>query len=532
MSPEELAAHIAFEKTKVLTRRHFFGGLGMGFGSIALSALDDSVSAAPPQRTINQPSNHVASARSVGAKPKGEATFEQRTKRPAKAVIYLHMAGSPSQLELFDDKPVLRKHHGEKCPDEFLKGKRFAFIRGVPTMLGGLFTFKQHGQSGQVISELLPNIGKVADDISVIRSCNTDQFNHAPAQLYVQTGQPRLGYPSLGSWVTYGLGTESANLPGYVVLCSAGKVPDAGKSVWGSGFLPSVYQGVQCRTDGDPVLYLSNPAGMDRDLRRQTLDAMRELNAIQEKALGDPETVTRIKQYELAYQMQVSVPDAMDISKEPQHILDLYGAKPGYRNDLETMADPRTSYKADDPSFANNCLLARRLVERGVRFVQLFDWGWDHHGSSPGESLDETLPIKAKQIDKAIAGLITDLKQRGMLDDVLIVWGGEFGRTPMMQNNVNTELKKGLIGRDHHPHAFTMFMAGGGIKGGVSVGETDDLGYNITKAPVGIRDLQATIMHAAGLNPHRFSYRYQGLAQRYIGPTDEGKVLKQLLKFG
>jgi hypothetical protein len=281
----------------------------MGFGSIALTALDEAACAAPPKRMI-----------------KGEATAVQRTKRPAKAVIYLHMAGSPSQLELFDDKPMLRKHNGEKCPDEFLKGKRFAFIRGVPTMLGGLFTFKQHGQSGQVISDLLPNIGKVADDISVIRSCNTDQFNHAPAQLYVQTGQPRLGYPSLGSWVTYGLGTETANLPGYVVLCSAGKVPDAGKSVWGSGFLPSVYQGVQCRTDGDPVLYLSNPAGMDRDLRRQTLDAMRELNTLQEKSLGDPETVTRIKQYELAYQMQVSVPDAMDISKEPQHILDLYGA--------------------------------------------------------------------------------------------------------------------------------------------------------------------------------------------------------------
>ena len=513
MNPYELAAEVAFEKTKVLTRKHFFGGLGMGFGSIALSALD--ATAAPPKTPL------------LGAAP-----TSARTKRGAKAVIYLHMAGSPSQLELFDDKPTLRKHSGEPCPDSFIKGKRFAFIRGVPTMLGGLYDFKEYGQSGQRISDLLPNLGTVADDIAVIRSCNTDQFNHAPAQLYVQTGQPRLGYPSLGSWVTYGLGSETSNLPAYVVLCSAGKIPDAGKSVWGSGFLPSVYQGVQCRTDGDPVLYLSNPAGLDRDLRRQTLDAMRALNTLQEKSLGDPETVTRIKQYELAYQMQVSVPDAMDISKEPQNILDLYGAKPGHKNNVETLKDPRPDYKADDPTFANNCLLARRLVERGVRFVQLFDWGWDHHGASPGESLDETLPIKARQIDKAIAGLITDLKQRGMFDDVLIVWGGEFGRTPMMQNNGgSSQIIKGLLGRDHHPHAFTMFMAGGGVKGGVSLGETDDLGYNIVKDPVNIRDLQATILHLAGLDPYNFHYRYQGLAQRYIGPSNEGKVLKSLLKF-
>lgn len=447
----------------------------------------------------------------------------------AKSVIYLHMAGSPSQIDLFEHKPALTKFHGQNCPQEYLEGKQFAFIKGVPKMLGPLFKYAQHGQSGQWISELLPGLASIIDDVCVVRTMHTDQFNHSPAQLLLHTGQPRLGNPSMGSWVTYGLGSESHDLPGFVVLASGGKTPSAGKSLWGTGFLPTVYQGVQCRTTGDPVLYLSNPRGMNRDLRRQTLDAMRDLNQLQHRHVGDAETLTRIAQYELAYRMQASVPEVMDISREPAHILDLYGARPGHQSDAEAADDPRPLYKGDDPTFANNCLLARRLVEKGVRFVQLYDWGWDHHGSSPGESCDETLPIKCRQIDRAVAALVTDLKQRGLLDSTLIVWGGEFGRTPMMQNNVNKELKKGFIGRDHHPEAFTMWMAGGGIKPGLAHGATDDIGYHIAENPVGIRDLQATILQLVGLDPYRFSVPFQGLNNRLIGPSDEGRVVQEIL---
>ena len=352
---------------------------------------------------------------------------------------------------------------------------------------------------------------------------HTEQFNHSPAQLLLQTGNSLLGYPAMGSWVTYGLGSDNENLPGFVVLASGGKTPSAGKSLWGSGFLPTLYQGVQCRTDGgDPILYLSDPKGLGRKARRKTLDAIKDLNEYQHKHVGDPETLTRISQYELAFRMQMSVPEVMDLTKEPEHVLKLYGAKPGHVSDAESAADPRRLYKGNDPTFANNCLLARRLVENGVRFVQLYDWGWDHHGSSPGESIDETLPIKCRQIDQALAGLITDLKQRGLFEQTLIVWGGEFGRTPMMQNNRNSTLKKGFYGRDHHPYAFTMWMAGAGIKPG-AYGQTDDIGYYVAENPVGIRDLQATILHQIGLDPHRFSFAYQGLNQRLIGPTEEGK---------
>jgi hypothetical protein len=333
----------------------------------------------------------------------------------------------------------------------------------------------------------------------------------------------------MGAWVTYGLGSENENLPGFVVLLSGGKTPDGGKSLWGSGFLPTVYQGVQCRTTGEPVLYLNNPSGIDRQMRRMMLDTVAGMNETEYARSGDDETRTRIAQYELAYRMQMAVPEAMDLSKEPQHILDLYGAQPGFVSKAESADDPRVLYKGDDPTFANNCLLARRLLENGVRFVQLYDWGWDHHGSSPGESIDETLPIKCQQIDRAITGLLSDLQQRGMLEDTLVIWGGEFGRTPMMQNNVNTELKKGFVGRDHHPYAYTMWMAGGGIKGGIAYGKTDEFGYYPVENPVGIRDLQATILHLLGLDPYRFHYSYQGLDQRLIGPTQEGKVLKEIL---
>jgi hypothetical protein len=493
-----------------LTRRHFFETAGLGFGALALQSL------------LGREEVRAQSTNPLAPKP---AMITPRAKR----VIYLHMAGSPSQLELFEHKPELEKLHLQDAPPSFLAGKRFAFIKGVPKMLASQFRFAQHGQSGQWVSQLLPNFAKVVDKTCLIRTVHTDQFNHAPAQLFVQTGSPRLGNPAMGSWVTYGLGSVNENLPGFVVLLSGGKTPDGGKSLWGSGFLPSVYQGVQCRTDGDPVLYLSNPGGIDRDVRRRTLDTLGEMNRAAFQRSGDPETLTRIAQYELAYRMQVAVPEAMDISKEPQHILDLYGARPGYVSPAETADDPRIIYKGDDPTFANNCLLARRLIENGVRFVQLYDWGWDHHGSSPGESLDETLPIKCRQIDRALYGLLTDLEQRGLLDETLVVWGGEFGRTPMMQNNVRTELRKGFIGRDHHTNAFTMWMAGGGIKPGLSYGATDEFGYFPVENPVSIRDLQATIQNLVGLDPYRFNYPYQGLNNRLIGPTEEGRVLRDII---
>ncbi|MEN9555348.1 MAG: hypothetical protein RLZZ232_1634 [Planctomycetota bacterium] len=495
------------------TRRHLLRTAGLGIGSMAMQALllKDAV-AAPANETGNP----------LSARP-------PMSGGRAKRVIYLHMAGSPSQLELFEHKPALQKLHLQDCPASFLEGKRFAFIRGVPKILAGQFAFQQHGESGQWISELLPHFASVADRACVIRTMQTDQFNHAPSQLFLQTGTPRLGNPSLGSWVTWGLGSVNENLPGFVVLLSGGKTPDAGKSLWGSGFLPSVYQGVNCRTSGDPVLYLSNPEGMDRGLRRRMLDTLAEMNAAEFERHGDPETQTRMAQYELAYRMQMSVPEVLDISKEPKHILEMYGAQPGYVSPAESADDPRVLYKGDDPTFANNCLLARRLVESGVRFVQLYDWGWDHHGSSLGESLDETLPIKCQASDRAIAALIRDLEQRGLLDETLIVWGGEFGRTPMMQNNVRSELKKGYVGRDHHPYAFTMWMAGGGIQGGLSWGKTDEFGYYPVENTTTVRDLQATILHVLGLDPFRFSYLYQGLQNRLIGPTDEGRVLQDIL---
>ena len=494
---------LQFQPLQATTRRQFLGHSGLGLGAIALQSM-------------------------LSGQARGAESDDYRIPAKAKSVIYLHMAGSPSQLELFENKPALKKYHDKDCPQEYLEGKRFAFIRGVPKMLAGQFSFGQHGETGQWTSELLPNISSVIDDICVIRSMHTEQFNHSPAQLLLQTGNPLLGSPSMGSWVTYGIGSENDDLPGFVVLASGGKTPSAGKSLWGSGFLPTVYQGVQCRTDGDPILYLSNPSGMNRGQRRRTLDALRKLNERQYQQVGDPETLTRIAQYELAFRMQMSVPEVMDIGREPKHILEMYGAQPGHVSAAESAADPRVLYKGNDPTFANNCLLARRLVESGVRFVQLYDWGWDHHGSSPGESIDETLPIKCQQIDRAIAALIKDLKQRGLLDDTLIVWGGEFGRTPMMQNNVNKVLKKGFFGRDHHPYAFTMWMSGGGIRPG-SYGQTDDIGYYITENAVTIRDLQATILHQVGLDPHRFSFPWQGLRQRLIGPTEEGRVLKDIL---
>jgi hypothetical protein len=490
------------EHARAVTRRHFLSRSQYGLGALAFSAL--GAGAFPAAGLLARETERA------DAVPRGPAPLAPKTPQHApraKSVIYLHMAGSPPQQELFDWKPELVRHNMQPCPEELLENIRFAFIKGHPKMLGTPYKFQQHGQSGTWVSELLPQFAGVVDDVAVIRSMHTDQFNHAPAQLFLYTGAPRFGNASLGSWITYGLGSENQNLPGFVVLVSGGTDPSGGKSLWGNGFLPSVYQGVQCRTTGDPILYVSDPPGMSRDVRRESLDAMRRLNEFELEQFGDPETLTRIEQYELAFRMQSSVPDVMDIKAEPKRIQAMYGTQEG---------------KA---SFANNCLLARRLVERGVRYAQLFDWGWDIHGTGSGDDIMTQLPKKCREVDQSITALITDLKQRGLLDETLIIWSGEFGRTAMNEARNGSK----FLGRDHHPHSYTMWMAGGGIRGGVTHGATDPLGYFPAEDPVSVHDLQATVLHLAGLDPHRFSFRYQGLDQRLIGPEGKGKVLKEIL---
>jgi uncharacterized protein (DUF1501 family) len=423
----------------------------------------------------------------------------------AKQVIFLFMAGAPSQLDLFDNKPALRKYDGQEIPAEIVKGERFAFIKGTPRLLGSPYEFRRHGKSGQEISDLLPYTARIADDICIVKSMSTTQFNHAPAQIFMNTGHQVIGRPSMGSWLSYGLGSESKDLPAFVVLISGENNPDGGKSCWGSGFLPTVHQGVEFRGGADPVLFVSNPAGVDAPLRRASLDALKDLNGMRQSSVGDPEIETRINAYELAYRMQTSVPELTDISDEPQAIHDLYGTQPG------------------QTSFANNCLLARRLVERDVRFVQLYHRGWDTHGASFGDDVIEKLPHLCRQTDKAAAALVTDLKQRGLLDSTLVVWGGEFGRTPMNEARNGSK----FLGRDHHPRAFTMWMAGGGIKPGITYGETDELGYNITKDPVEVHDLHATMLHLLGIDHEKLTYKFQG---RDFRLTDvHGKVVKGLL---
>lgn len=426
----------------------------------------------------------------------------------AKRVIYLHMIGAPSQLELFDYKPDLKQLDGQPCPQSFLEGKNFAFIQGTPNMLGPQFPFQQYGDSGAWVSDRLPHFSEVVDDVSFIKTLQTDQFNHGPAQLMVHSGQPRIGHPSIGSWVTWGLGTENADLPGFVVLLSGGRIPRVGKALWGSGFLPSVYQGVQCRSFGDPVLNVSNPENISRDVRRSALDALNTLNQQTHEDFGDPETLTRIAQYEMAFRMQMAVPDAMDIEKEPAHVHELYGTEPGKE------------------SFANNCLLARRLVERGVRYVQLFDWGWDSHGASSTEALNGGFQDKCLEMDQPMAALIKDLKARGLLEDTLVVWSGEFGRTPMRENRGGVEMK--LVGRDHNPGAFTAWMAGGGVKPGMSYGETDEVGYGPAVDPVPLEDFHATLMHLLGFEHKKLTYPFQGLDRRLTGVTN-AKVIHELI---
>ncbi|MBL4883318.1 MAG: DUF1501 domain-containing protein [Planctomycetaceae bacterium] len=470
------------------TRRHFLQNSGIGLGCIALgSMLADQGQAAP------------LAANPLSAK---DPHFAPKAKR----VIYLHMTGSPPNLDLYDYKPELVKRNGEDCPDDFLEGKRFAFTTGVPTLLGSPQKFKQVGESGSWMSAAIPNLHEVADDMCMIHSMTTDQFNHAPAELLLYTGSPQSGRPSLGSWATYGLGTENQNLPGFVVLISSGVQPNGGNKSFGSGFLPSVYQGVQCRSQGDPVLFVSNPKGMSRDVRRMSLDALRDLNEIQGEKNGHPETQTRIAQYELAYRMQTSVPEVMDISKETKQTLDDYGAVPG------------------QSSLANNCLLARRLVEDGVRYVQLFDWGWDFHGTSEGSGIGQGLNKKCATMDKPVAALIKDLKQRGLFEDTLIVWGGEFGRTPFREGRT---AKGKVLGRDHYPDCYTMWLAGGGSKGGFNYGQTDELGFGVVENKVHVHDLQATIMHLLGFNHEKLTYRFQGRDYRL---TDvHGKVVHDLI---
>jgi len=477
---------------RALTRREFLANSGrLSLGAVALGSIfGQNLYATSAEALINP----------LTAKPPPNPA-------KAKAVIYMAMSGAPPQQDLFDYKPKLNEYNMKECPEEYLKGQTFPFIKGKPKLLGSPFQFKQYGQSGTWVSEILPHFPKIADDVAVVRSMNTNQFNHAPAELFLYTGNMLAGAASMGAWATYGLGTLNQDLPGFVVLLSGGTDPTGGKSTWGSGFLPSVYQGVQCRASGEPILFSRDPSGMTRDTRRNSLDLLKTLNEQEQAAIGDPETATRIAQYELAYRMQISVPEVMDIAKEKPEVLAMYGAKPG------------------EASFANNCLLARRLIEKGVRFVQLFDWGWDMHGIGGTDDLLHGLPTKCREIDQASAALVQDLKQRGLLDSTLVIWGGEFGRTPMNEARDGST----FLGRDHHPHAFTSWMAGGGVKPGIVLGETDELGYYAVQDKVTVRDFQATMLHLLGFDPYAFHYKYQGLNQRLIGPTNEGKIVKKLL---
>lgn len=477
-----------------LTRRYFLKECATGLGAMAFGSL-------------------LGGCNPFSKKPVTDLLGNPLLPKPphfipkAKSVIYLHMAGAPSQLEMFDYKPDLAKLDGQDCPQSLLEGKKFAFIRGVPKMLGPQVGFKQYGESRAWVSDHLPHFSSIVDEVTFLKGVQTDQFNHGPAQLLMHTGSARLGRPSIGSWVTYGLGSENQNLPGFVVLTSGGRNPDAGKSVWGSGFLPSVYQGVQCRSEGEPVLFLKDPNDVSRDLRRASIDAINEVNKLHYEEAGDPEILSRMAQYELAFKMQIEVPEVMNINDEPAYIHEMYGTKPG------------------KSSLANNILLARKLVEKGVRFVQIFDWGWDSHGTDADLAIDIGLINKIRSVDKPMTALILDLKQRGLLDDTLVVWGGEFGRTPMQENREGKKLP--FKGRDHHTEAFTMWMTGGGIKKGFNFGETDEIGYAAINGKVSTFDIQATILNQLGFDHERLTYDFQGRPFRL---TDvHGKVIHDVI---
>ena len=460
------------------SRREFLKQSGAGIGAMALASMFNDQLFATPKATDP----------SAPRKPHFTAKAEH--------VIYIHLVGGASQLELFNHKPELTRLTGEKCPDEMFKGKQLAFIRDHPTLLGTRFKFNRHGQAGIELSEHLPKLGDVADELTLIHTIKSDHFNHAPAQLFQHTGFGQFGRPGIGSWLSYGLGTENRDLPGYVVMIT-GNVAGAGNSLWSSGFLPTVHQGIEFRSQGDPVLFLSNPKGIKGTDRREIVDGVNFLNQKSLADVGDPEIATRIAQYELAYRMQSSVPELMNISKESKSVHEMYGTAPG------------------KTSFANNCLLARRLVERGVRFIQLFDQGWDHHSG-----VFSRMPDKARQLDQPVAALIADLRQRGLLDKTLIVVGTEFGRTPMLQGKSNSGENKN-VGRDHHKEAFSVMLAGGGTKRGISYGKTDELGYQAIENPVHMHDFNATILHLLGLDHEKLTFKYKGLDFRVTNVSGE-----------
>jgi Protein of unknown function (DUF1501) len=468
------------------TRRHFFRDCGVGLGAMALgSLLAREAQAAPTTNPLAPKPPHFP--------PK------------AKAVIFLFMAGGPSQFELFEPKPELQKLHGQPIPESFVKGKRFAFMdtfaKERPKLLGTKRKFARYGKSGAWVSECLPHFARVVDDVAFVKAVATNVFNHGPAKVFFNTGSPQFGRPSMGSWVTYGIGSESKDLPGFVVLQSGPRGPRGGAALWSSGFLPTTYQGVPFRSGGDPIINLSSPAGVSRDRQKDVIDAVRDLNSDRLDVTGDPEIATRIASYEMAYRMQVSAPELIDLAKESQKTLDEYGAKPGAA------------------SFANNCLLARRLVERGVRFVQLYHTDWDHHGDAVN-NLGKGLDAVCAQVDRPMTALLTDLKRRGLLDSTLVIWGGEFGRTPMGE-------VRDTVGRNHHIDAYTMWLAGAGTKPGITVGETDEFGFSPVADRVHVHDLQATILHLLGLEHTKLTFKFQG---RDFRLTDvHGEVVNKLL---
>jgi hypothetical protein len=477
-----LRDHFRNERRMQVTRRWFFQECGVGLGAVALNSLLGGTLA--------------RSASAAGATVDPLAPKRPHFAPKAKRVIFLFQAGAPSHLDLFDHKPQLEKFNGTLPPAELLKDYRAAFINPNSTLLAPKFKFARHGNSGTELSELLPHFAEIVDDVAIVKSMVTDAFNHAPAQIFMNTGSQQFGRPSMGAWASYGLGTESQDLPAYAVFSTGQKGTSGGASNWGCGFLPTVYQGVPFRGQGDPVLYLSSPPGIDAEMQRDSLDAIGALNRSRLDAVGDPEIATRINSFELAYRMQTSAPELMDISGESKETLAMYGAEPG------------------KSSYANSCLLARRLVERGVRFVQIFHEAWDHHGG-----LTQGLKDQCGKTDQASAALVKDLKRRGLLDDTLVIWGGEFGRTPMVQG--------GNDGRDHHPNAFTMWLAGGGIKPGLVLGKTDDFGFNAVEDKVHVHDLHATILHLLGFDHTKLTHRFQG---RDFRLTDvKGEVVTKLL---
>jgi hypothetical protein len=469
------------------TRRHFFQDCALGVGKIALASLLAGGQLSARQRPTVSPL----------------APRRPHHRARAKNVIFLFMAGGPSQLELFEDKPRLTELDGRPIPESYLRDRRFAFMNTFtnPRLLGTRRRFARHGRCGAPVSELLPHTAGVVDDLAFVKAVRTDVFNHAPAKLFINTGTAQFGRPSMGSWVTYGLGSEAHDLPGFVVLQSGPRGPRGGAPLWGSGFLPTVYQGVPFRSGGEPVLNLTSPPGINARRQGQALDALRDLNTARLHVTGDPEIATRIAAHEMAYRMQTSAPELIDLAREDRRTLELYGAEPGR------------------VSFANNCLLARRLVERGVRFVQLYHTEWDHHGDR-GVDLGRPLEQVCREVDRPSAALIRDLKQRGLLDETLVIWGGEFGRTPMGE-------RRATVGRNHHIEAFTMWLAGGGVRPGVTVGATDELGFSPVEDAVHVHDLQATILHLLGLDHRRLTVRFQG---RDFRLTDvAGEVVEKLL---